>query len=242
MSVPQVPVSDRGFRFGLGVFETVVVRNGKAELRHWHEESWIEASRALGLADPDLEKVKSPPGHGGIWRWFQSDAGTTTWWNEGIAPVAESMELEESPIRIGSAAWSSRFKTLAYLSNLQAKPPSASAEVVLLNERGEIASAAMANLFWVVDGVLETPLWECGCRKGVVRRWILEESGKVVREVAKGLERLSEADEIFLTNSRLRIVPVTCWRGKKVGDGPGPVTRELQKMLEIGLDSAGKNV
>jgi branched-subunit amino acid aminotransferase/4-amino-4-deoxychorismate lyase len=87
----------------------------------------------------------------------------------------------------------------------------------MLNERGEIASASMANLFWVRDGKIRTPARECGCRGGTVRRWVLEKSGRGVEEGRWGKEELDQAEEIFLTNARIGLVPVREWGGRTLG-------------------------
>ena len=86
----------------------------------------------------------------------------------------------------------------------------------MLNERGELASASMANLFWVRNGKLRTPARACGCRGGTVRRWVLERSGQRVEEGKWKPEELDGAEEIFLTNARIGIKPVRAWRGKKL--------------------------
>ena len=89
----------------------------------------------------------------------------------------------------------------------------------MLNEKGELASVSMANLFWVKGGVVRTPARECGCRAGTVRRWVLERSGQKVEEGRWRKEELDGADEIFLTNARIGIQPVESWRGKRIEVG-----------------------
>ena len=86
----------------------------------------------------------------------------------------------------------------------------------MLNEKGEIASASMANLFWVKEGKLKTPSRECGCRAGTVRRWVFERSGQKVEEGRWKKEELDGAEEIFVTNARIGIKPVVSWHGKKL--------------------------
>ena len=87
----------------------------------------------------------------------------------------------------------------------------------MLNEKGEVASVAMGNLFWVKGGKLRTPARACGCRAGTVRRWIVERSGREVEEGRWGKEELDGAEEIFLTNARIGITSVRSWRGKRLG-------------------------
>ena len=216
----RVPISDSGFRHGVGVFETVRVQSGKAPWRDWHLESIRESAKALGLKTDEstLEKI---PGEHGIWRWFVTETGTRTWWSEGIELPPPAYELDLAETGVWSTSWEAQYKTLSYLSRIQAKREGGKPdeERVMLNERGEIASASMANLFWVQNGKLRTPSRECGCRAGTVRRWLLERSGRRVEEGRWKPEELNGAEEIFLTNARIGIKPVRAWEGRKLA-GP----------------------
>ena len=213
----MVPVSDGGFRHGVGVFETVRVEKGKAAWREWHLESIQESAKALGLQVEGKELTKIPGEHG-IWRWFVTETGTRTWWNEGIELPPAVYDLDLAETGVWSTSWEARYKTLSYLNRIQAKREGGPAdqERVMLNEKGEMASASMANLFWARDGKLRTPARSCGCRGGTVRRWVLERSGQRVEEGKWKLEELDGAEEIFLTNARIGIKPVRAWRGKKL--------------------------
>jgi branched-subunit amino acid aminotransferase/4-amino-4-deoxychorismate lyase len=216
MSLLEIPISDAGFRHGVGVFETVRVKNGKARWREWHLESIRESAQVLGLKvlEKDLEKV---PVGDGLWRWFVTETGTRSWWSEGIELPPATYELRHSTVGVWSNSWEARYKTLSYLIRIQGKKEAGSnGEVVMLNEKGEIASASMANLFWVKEGKLRTPARECGCRAGTVRRWILEQSGQKVEEGKWKKEELDGAEEMFVTNARIGIKPVVSWSGKKL--------------------------
>ena len=213
----MVPVSDGGFRHGVGVFETVRVEKGKAAWREWHLESIQESAKALGLQVEGKELTKIPGEHG-IWRWFVTETGTRAWWSEGIELTPVSYRLDLAETGVWSTSWEARYKTLSYLNRIQAKREGGPAdqERVMLNEKGELTSASMANLFWMQNGKLRTPARTCGCRGGTVRRWVLERSGQRVEEGKWKIEELDGADEIFLTNARIGIKPVRAWRGKKL--------------------------
>jgi branched-subunit amino acid aminotransferase/4-amino-4-deoxychorismate lyase len=201
----------------VGVFETVRVKGGKAPWWKWHQESIRESARMLGLKVEVKELEKIPSGDG-LWRWFVTETGTRTWWSGGIELPPVAYRLDLAATGVWSTSWEARYKTLSYLNRIQAKREGSKAdeERVMLNERGEIASASMANLFWVRDGKLRTPSRECGCRAGTVRRWLLERSGHQVEEGRWKLEELNGAEEIFLTNARIGIRPVKHWRQAKV--------------------------
>ena len=195
------------------------VQNGKAAWRPWHLESIQESAQALGLQVEEKELTKIPGEHG-IWRWFVTETGTRTWWNEGIELPPAAYELDLAETGVWSTSWEARYKTLSYLNRIQAKREGgpAAQERVMLNERGEIASASMANLFWRRDGKLRTPSRECGCRAGTVRKWVLERSKLTVEEGRWKSEELDQAEEIFLTNARIGIKPVRTWKGKKLAE------------------------
>ena len=213
----MVPVSDAGFRHGVGVFETLRVKGGKARWREWHLESIRKAAQALSLPVEEKELAQVPGGDG-IWRWFVTETGTRTWWSQGWELPPASYRLDLAVLGVWSGSWEARFKTLSYLSRIQAKREAGKPdeERVMLNEKGEMASAAMANLFWIKNGNLRTPARDCGCRGGTVRRWVLERSGRKVEEGKWRTAELDEAEEIFLTNARIGIKPVRFWRGRRV--------------------------
>lgn len=226
----SIPVTDAGFRHGRGVFETLPVVDGRALFQSWHEESMARAADALGIDMGPMFFLDQPPGRNGIWRWFLTESGIETSFDSRPPEVPSSYSLSLSPLRLNPSGWDARYKTLSYLTHLQAREEGDSDEVVMLNTRDQIASAAMANLFWVQAGQLYTPGASCGCREGVVRRWVIEESGLEVTEGEYPIECLDSAEEIFLTNSRIGIQPVHRWRNSTLKNGP--VTLRLWKRYQ----------
>jgi branched-chain amino acid aminotransferase/4-amino-4-deoxychorismate lyase len=201
------------FHYGRGVFETLVVRGGRTRCLEWHVESMREAACALDLPADRIVPGEVPAGEG-IWRWMLAPDGFRTTWQEGIAPLPDAVDLTLSRLRVSSASWEARFKTFSYLLMWQARAEAAGGWAVLLNEHGQVACAAMANLFWVSGGRVVTPAAHCGCRRGTTRRWVMEQGGLPVEEVEAGPEALDQAEEIFLTNARLGVFPVRSWAGR----------------------------
>jgi branched-subunit amino acid aminotransferase/4-amino-4-deoxychorismate lyase len=80
-------------------------------------------------------------------------------------------------------------------------------EALLFNEHAELVSACMANVFLVTGGVIRTPALPCGARDGVIREWIIKQT--TVQECSLFLDDVRNADEVFITNSWLGIMPVT---------------------------------
>jgi branched-subunit amino acid aminotransferase/4-amino-4-deoxychorismate lyase len=63
-----------------------------------------------------------------------------------------------------------------------------------------------------MEGILQTPVADIGARQGVVRQWITRMTP--VRERRLSLEEISAAEECFLTNSRLGVMPVSHIAGR----------------------------
>ncbi len=116
-------------------------------------------------------------------------------------------------------------------------------EALVLTTDGHVASGVAVNLFWLKDDTLFTPSCECGILQGVTRRIALDMARHENIQTAQGRfgpDSVSLASEVFVTNSLLEIVPVSCVDGLFDIPGPGPVTRLLKgkyKQLTIsGLD------
>ena len=109
-------------------------------------------------------------------------------------------------------------------------------EAILRNQRGEGVEGSRANIFFVKKGKLFTPSLQCGCLKGITREMVLrlaKERGIRHKAIAFGREFFVEAEEAFLTNSLLEIMPLTSVDGQKIGNGRvGPVTVKLMKVYK----------
>jgi len=139
-----------------------------------------------------------------------------------------------SSIRRNSGSPLSRLKSANYLESLLARKEARAAgvnEALCLNEKGSLAEASMSNIFLVTNGILRTPGQESGILPGITRETILELApplGINTLECNIRLDELFHAEEAFLTNSLIEVIPLTEIEGKPVGSGtPGPLTRKL---------------
>ncbi|MFQ5776292.1 MAG: aminotransferase class IV [Kiloniellaceae bacterium] len=101
--------------------------------------------------------------------------------------------------------------------------------VALTDLSGNLSEGPGFNLFVVKDGAAVTP--DRGVLEGITRRTAIElcaELGIPVAAAPLPVERLAEADEVFITSTAGGIMPVTRIDGRPVGDGrPGPITGRL---------------
>lgn len=125
-------------------------------------------------------------------------------------------------------------KSLNYLTSVLAKREarlSGADDSILLNDRGRVAEASAANLFIVKRERVLTPPVEEGALDGVTRETIMELASDLGLDCsAQKLTRtnLLAADEIFLTGTGARLVPVRSVDSVEVpGPVPGTITRRL---------------
>ena len=104
-------------------------------------------------------------------------------------------------------------------------------EAILLNEHGYLAEGSTTNIFLASNGELITPSSESGVLPGITREAVLEIARAAnikTLERQVELKELIEAEEAFVTNSILELMPLTCFDGKPLGTGkPGRLTKEL---------------
>jgi branched-chain amino acid aminotransferase len=128
----------------------------------------------------------------------------------------------------------SRLKSTCYIENILARMAVKTAgydEAILLNEQGYLAEGSITNIFLVSKGDLVTPSVESGVLSGITREAVLEiarASNLKTLERQVELKELIEAEEAFITNSVLELMPLTWFEGKPIGTGkPGQLTKEL---------------
>ena len=88
-------------------------------------------------------------------------------------------------------------------------------EALLFNDHAELVSACCANVFLVRDDEVFTPPRGSGCRQGVIREWVIKQTKVTERRLRR--EDVTMADEIFLTNSWLGIMPISTLEGRPLG-------------------------
>jgi branched-chain amino acid aminotransferase group I len=249
-----LPALDRGLLYGYGLFETMRSYGGRVFRLAEHyrrleagadllampvpltlgalEEATDATLARNGLPDARLRlTVTAGPEIGGGSSVVLFTREVTEYPPElrrrGMAAVVSGVRRNEtSPL--------ARVKSLNCLDNLLAREEarrSGAGEALLLNTRGFIAEGATSNVFLVRDGALLTPAVEAGALPGITRQTVLElagEGGVAVEEADVSPGDLTTADEAFLTNSVMEVMPLVSVGGRPVGRGrPGPLTERL---------------
>ena len=253
----SISALDRGLGYGDGLFETVAVRDGTAELWSEHLARLKSGCDRLGIPYPrELEeegraliegvergvlKIIVTRGVGG--RGYRPpEAAEPTrilslhpwpdypaaWWSDGVTVRRCDTPLGCNPRLAG-------IKHLNRLEQVLARvewSDSAVAEGLMSDTEGRIVEGVMSNLFVVRDGALLTPSLErCGVA-GVMRGAVMRAAAEAGIPCTEGELReatLEAADELLLTNSLIGIWPVA-----RLGEREwpvGPLTRRLQEAL-----------
>jgi branched-chain amino acid aminotransferase len=137
-------------------------------------------------------------------------------------------------LRRNSQSPLSRLKSTCYMENMLARTTARATgydEAIFLNEQGYLAEGSTTNIFLVSHGELVTPCFESGVLPGITREAVLEiarTSNIKATERWVELNELVGAEEAFLTNSILELMPLVSVEGRVIGSGKtGKLTGDL---------------
>ena len=237
----MMPLDDRGLLLGDGLFETILAKDGQLILFEQHIERLQASCMAIGLSAPYLNDTRAlcksmlddfeagavraavrltmTAGSGG--RGLDRPVETEPHIFASVAAAPRpigAVNLATSEVRRNEGSPSARLKTLSYVDNVLARWKASPADALLLNNRGEIACASAANIFWVRDGKLFTPHLDCGVLNGIMRQQVIEAA--MVEEVQAPRAMLEGAEAIFLTNSLIGVRPVASLDGTPLRTHP----------------------
>jgi branched-chain amino acid aminotransferase len=164
-------------------------------------------------------------------------AYTEQQWEQGmtlhLASIKRNPEFAQSP----------QIKAISFLNNILAKQEAVRVgadDALMLNMVGELTECTTSNIFFVKDQRLHTPATECGILKGITRDVVMElaeEQGVSVEEGRYGVEQLIQADECFITNTGIEIMPVLKIGDCQIGRGKrGPLTNALMTAFNTNVD------
>ncbi len=245
---------DQGLLYGYGLFETMRVYGGRIFALEDHLQRLLISGDQLGivkgLSINDLgraagEYVDENQLDSGALRLTLTKGDP----NRGICPavVLSSRELTYFPgdyeqgfsatishVRRNQTSPLVYHKTLNYLDNLLALKAAREAgmrEALLLNTNGLLTEGTLSNLFFVRRGVIHTPAVSCGLLDGIARRTVTDLAATRGYKLVEGEyvpDDLLSANEAFLTNSLMEVMPLVKVGGNPIGDGkPGRVTGDL---------------
>jgi branched-chain amino acid aminotransferase len=262
LPIEQVRLSpgQSGLLSGWGLFTTMRVVEGIpfAFERHWKrlvrdaqrthcpfpfDEETVrgqvgEVLRANGVRE-GCARIYAICNQGGFWRSEEKlPPADLLIYSSGLPPLREVVRLALREHGRHAASPLAGVKVTSWLNNvwnLHEAQQGGYDEVVLLNERGEVAECTAANIFCVRGGRVATPPLSSGCLAGVTRSLVLElgpQRGVPVEERTLFPDDLYSADEVFISSTNRNTVAASEINGHKIRTVPGPVVQKLEKALE----------
>ena len=151
----------------------------------------------------------------------------------------EGMSLVVSNCRRSTSCPISCHKTTNLLKSILLKEEAnrkSAHEAIILNTDGYVAECVVSNVFMVSDGSVVTPSLDTNILPGITRRTVLDicrDSGIPVSEECFMIETLLKADEVFITNSLMEIMPVSRIEGSKIEKTiPGKITQQIMSTYQ----------
>lgn len=257
-----VPVLDRGFIFGDGIYEVIPVysrrpfrldehlvrlQNSLNGVRianpHTHEEWKKRVCELIERDDSDDQYVYLHITRGVAKRdhAFPKDA-TPTVFMMSSPLVTSSRELVESGVSAVSAVdnrWDRcDIKAISLLPNVLLRQTAidAGATETVMFRNGTLTEGAASNIFAVENGVILAPPKDNHMLPGITYDLVLElaAADHIPVEIGKFDEaRIRQADELWLTSSTKEVLAITTLDGKPIGNGkPGPLFRRMHALYQ----------
>jgi 4-amino-4-deoxychorismate lyase len=232
-----IHVKDRGLHYGDGAFETMRVRRRAVRFLDYHLERLADACRRLEIKSPDrarlrneIARIAALRAEGVLKLIVTRGIGVRGYRPSGrerctrvislhalsgaARAAAHPARVRLCAMRLGINETLAGLKTLNRLESVVARTEWTDTRIwegLMRDPDDNIVSGTMSNLFMRRGSRLITPTVDrCGIA-GVMRRWVLEQASGldlVVAESRLRWEDLAGADEVFMTNAVVGIVPV----------------------------------
>lgn len=263
-----IDIEDRGYQFGDGIYEVVGIYEGKLFMLDEHLERLNRNAKELQLSLPYsisslkaklIELVELNQLTEGV-VYLQISRGVAERWHqfpsEDVIPiivaytkVEETLRKEENngatAVLTEDIRWHRcDIKTLNLLPNVLAKQKAVENNAVeAILHRGDIVTEASAsNVFIVKKDKIYTHPANNYILNGITRRKVLnlcKELNIKVHEETFTVNDLIEADEVFITATKLDIVPIITIDQHHIGTGdPGVVAKKIIEAFRSSIKNA----
>ncbi len=255
----RLSAGQAGLLCGFGLFTTLRIARGEAFAyeRHWRRLEKDAAITHLPMPYSSAkvrvhlqEVIRGNHVVEGCARIYLVDNRVGYWRSDEASPEVDliittaDMPTYHQPIKLAlrehgrhAASVLCSVKTTSWLNNVWSVSEAAREgfdEVVMLNERGEVAECTSANIFAIKDGKVSTPPLSSGCLEGVTRGILFEiapEAGVSLAEQTLRPEDLYSADEVFISSTNRNVISVGEIAGHAIANPRGPVAERLNDIF-----------
>lgn len=256
----RVGATDSGFLYGAGLFETMRSRHGVVFRLDEHLERLFGSARALSIACPYDKARLGTAIDQLLQASQLADARLRLTLTNGPLATIEGqrqptllitatafqpypVEYYQTgvlvilcPFRQNITDPTCGHKTTSYYPRLLAlnlAHQKRAAEALWFTTDQRLAEGCVSNVFLVKNSVLYTPALETPVLPGIARQTVIEVARQQSLELVEKdlhIADVLEADEIFLTNVIMEVLPVVSVEKHTVREGKvGPVTKELRE-------------
>lgn len=224
-----------GLKFGYGVFETLSYTHELEDFDQ-HMARLDRALEALNMPPIDHDLVRRDAlkalklsGDNAIRISVYKGSDEIVYETRMTCPQ-EAYQLGYSSIIRHSSNPLLKIKSSCHLNNFLEKMSLKTFDELLhFNEKQQVTEGIYTNIFFVKDGCVYTPDESCGLLAGIYRAKVIQKLKKLGIEVKMGYyyrEDIESADEIFMTNALVKIVPVN-----KLNENVLPMANKITRQL-----------
>ncbi|MBB1634614.1 D-amino acid aminotransferase [Cupriavidus sp. UME77] len=257
LSEARVPVLDRGFIFGDGVYEVVPIYAGKPFRLQQHLARLARSLDTIGIPNPHtdaqwmalIDRVVQANGLADQMVYIQVTRGVARRTHAFPKTVTPTVLIMTNPMSLPSAAMREKgvacvtaqdkrwlhcqVKSTSLLGNVLAAQHAVendATETIQFRD-GMLTEASASNVWVVSKGRVSAPPKDNLILEGIRYGWMEELCAAL--DISLEARRISQdevmgADEVLLTSASKEILPVATIDGKTIGNGvPGPVFKKL---------------
>ena len=237
--VTQINITDRAFAYGDGLFTTAKVEHGKVVFINEHLQRLLKGCEQLKLPQPDIKAIKIKitklaliypeavlkvvvtAGQGGrgysrqgtgeltvVISLFQFPNHYHQWQQQGIILGISKQRLGINPMLSGIKHLN-RLEQVLIRAELDERRED---DLVVLNINEQVIETSCANIYWLKQGVLYTTDLAYSGVDGIMRQHLLKVYPQT-KIVKANIDSITSADNIFICNTVMGIVPVREFNG-----------------------------
>lgn len=221
----SVPLTDRGFLFGDGVFSTMRVFDGRIEGVRTHLSHLKSQCEAIQLECPDIAKewlqelITRNQASEGVWRFkiivtggdspsldLKRRQGRLIMSLKPVQSLSPEIRLGIYPISYSAPL--AHVKSLSYMDRLHMADYASrhNFDDVLVTSEGRMLETSFANIFWADKGAFFSPEPSYNLLTGATVTLLSKEIK--INFVKNKLEEVSDTAQVYLCNSIHCILPV----------------------------------
>lgn len=246
-----IPVSDRGFVFGDGIFTTMRIHQGKCELYNAHLQRLHYQAAALNFALPPLQP-----------HWIQeliqcNQAGEGTWRlkvivtvkQEGMIRTAGNMLMTLHPYQAPLLKYAtlclfphsivsplSHIKSLSYLDHLYIRnyaQQQGYEDAITKTSEAFLLETAYSNLFWIHQETCWVPDLQLPYLKGVFLQALLSHLSLPIHFVKATINQIPANARIYTCNALTHVRAV-----KTIEHQDFPLSESEENLLQVATAQA----